>query len=128
MTPHFTRAELVCRCGCGLAQFQPGFLDHLELLRVSYGRQMPISSACRCAAHNARVSPQAPLRSLHIGDKPTRPGHTGAMAVDVTLGGEDKGDLFGIAWRHGWSVGWNKGFLHLDRRVDIGLPQTTFEY
>jgi len=128
MTPHFSKAELQCKCGCGLAQFQPGFLDHLEALRLAYGRPMTISSACRCAAHNARVSPLAPLRSLHIGDRETRPGHLGAAAVDVLITNSDKGDLFAIAWRNGWSVGWNRNFLHLDRRVNIGMPQVTFEY
>jgi hypothetical protein len=128
MTPHFTKDELQCKCGCTLAQFHPGFLDHLELLRRAYGRPMKITSACRCAAHNARESKLAPLRSLHIGDKETRPNHKGTLAVDVAIFGYDKGDLFAVAWRNGWSIGWNKNFLHLDRRVDIGMPQTTFEY
>jgi hypothetical protein len=128
MTPHFPAHELRCKCGCGLVQFQTGFLDQLELLRTTYGRPMRLTSACRCAEHNAKVSPLAPLRSLHIGNRETRPGHKGTLAVDVAVTGEDKGDLFAIAWRHGWSVGWNKNFLHLDRRVDIGMPQTTFEY
>jgi len=128
MTPHFPAHELRCKCGCGLIQFQSGFLDQLELLRTTFGRPMRLTSACRCAEHNAKVSPQAPLRSLHIGNRETRPGHKGTLAVDVAVTGEGKGDLFAIAWRHGWSVGWNKNFLHLDRRVDIGMPQTTFEY
>ncbi len=128
MTPHFTHAELQCKCGCGLARFYPGFLDQLELLRTAYGRPMRVTSACRCAAHNARVSPQAPLRSLHIGDKATRAGHDGTLAVDVAVSAADKGELFTHAWMRGWSIGWNKGFLHLDRRIDLGMPQTTFEY
>jgi zinc D-Ala-D-Ala carboxypeptidase len=128
MTPHFSKDELSCRCGCGLAQFQPGFLDRLEELRAAYGKPMRITSACRCASHNARVSPQAPLKSLHIGDKETRPGHKGTLAVDVAVAGADKGGIVAEAWRRGWSVGWNKAFVHLDRRVDIGMPQTTFEY
>ncbi len=128
MTPHFSKAELQCKCGCGLAQFQTGFLDQLELLRTVFGRPMRLTSACRCADHNAKVSPLAPLRSLHIGDRETRPGHNGTLAVDVAVTGEGKGDLFALAWRHGWSVGWNRAFLHLDRRGDIGMPQVTFEY
>lgn len=128
MTPHFSVTELQCKCGCGLAQFQRGFLDHLELLRRAYGRPMKLSSACRCAEHNVKVSPQAPFRSLHIGNEETRPGHNGTLAVDVAVFGMDKGDLFAVAWRQGWSVGWNKNFLHIDRRVDIGMPQITFEY
>jgi uncharacterized protein YcbK (DUF882 family) len=128
MTPHFTKVELQCKCGCTLAQFQRGFLDHLELLRKTFGRPMRVTSACRCAAHNGKVSPQAPLRSLHIGDKATRPGHLGCAAIDIAVSETDKGDLFAAAWRQGWSVGWNRGFLHLDRRVDVAMAQTTFEY
>jgi len=128
MTPHFGLDELGCRCGCGLARFQPGALDQLELLRVAYGKPMRVTSACRCSTYNARVSVMAPLRSLHIGDRETRPGHQGAMAFDIAVAGEDKGALFALAWRQGWSIGWNKQFLHLDRRADIGILRTTFEY
>lgn len=128
MTPNFTREELACRCGCGLARFHPGALDQLQLLRTAFGRPMSVSSACRCAKHNATVSKLAPLKSLHIGDLEVRPGQQGALAFDVVVDGEAKGALFALAWRQGWSIGWNKAFLHLDRRVDLGMPQTTFEY
>jgi hypothetical protein len=53
------------------------------------------------------------------------------MAIDVeTPDGAYRGRLFELAWDHGWSIGWNakSRFLHLDRRVDIGMPQTTFDY
>ena len=128
MTPHFSIAELRCGCGCGLARFHPGFLAHLEALRLGFNAPMKLSSACRCSAHNARVSPLAPQRSLHIGDRETRPGVQGTLAVDVAVTAAHKGELFTAAWARGWSIGWNRAFLHLDRRVDIGMPQTTFEY
>jgi hypothetical protein len=128
MTPHFPLHELVCKCGCGLASFHPEFLDKLEALRDLYDAPMKLSSACRCSAHNAKVSPLAPLRSFHIGDRETRPGVKGTLAVDVVVEASAKGKLFALAWSRGWSIGWNRSFLHIDRRVDIGMPQITFEY
>jgi len=129
VTPYFSRAELQCRCGCRLARFQPGFLDALSELRIEFARPMNVTSACRCLRHNRTVSALAPTRSLHIGDHSTRPGHDGCAAIDIRCpDGVYKGRLFAAAWRDGWSVGWNKTFLHLDRRVDCGMPQTTFDY
>jgi len=129
VTEYFTKRELECKCGCGLAQFHPGFLEKLDLLRAEFGRPMNPSSACRCSRHNARVSPLAPRTSLHIGDVAVRPNQKGAAAIDIRCpDGEYKGKLFALAWKSGWSIGWNRTFLHLDRRIDLGMPQTTFEY
>jgi len=128
---YFTRLELTCRCGCGLMSYQGGFLDKLHDLRQEFGKPMVPTSACRCARHNATVSKLAPRNSLHIGDFSTRPGHSGCMAIDIaTPDGTYRGELFRLAWARQWSIGWNakQGFLHLDRRVDLGMPQTTFDY
>jgi hypothetical protein len=117
----------MCRCGCGLYQFHPGFLDQLEKLRVAFNEPMNVNSACRCAKHNRAVG--GTEKSLHIGDAFQHPDQKGAMAVDIrSLNGAYRGRLFSLAWDFGWAVGWGKGFLHLDRRADIGLPQTTFDY
>lgn len=124
--PHFTPAELRCR-GSGLLRFHPGFLEALHDLRLTFGRPMRVNSACRSSAHNKAVGGHP--RSLHIGDEPQHPGQQGAMAIDIAAtDGAYRGALFGLAWDRGWSIGWGRGFLHLDRRVDIGLPQTTFDY
>ena len=128
MTPFFTREELQCKCGCKLANFHPGILDQLSELRKEFNKPMKLSSACRCLNHNMSVSRMAPKSSLHIGDYETRPKHQGCMAFDVLVSGGDKGDLFRLAWKNGWSIGWNRGFLHLDGRILLGMPQTTFEY
>jgi hypothetical protein len=44
--------------------------------------------------------------------------------------GSYRGNLVATAWRLGWSVGWNKRFVHLDRRDFLLDPkkQTTFDY
>ena len=55
MTPHFTTEELMCKCGCGMLPHQ-SFMDKVEALRVKVGFPLPVSSAARCAKHNALVS------------------------------------------------------------------------
>lgn len=123
----FTDTELRCRCGCGLLKLHRGFREALVALREEFGRKMILTSACRCRAHNDAVGGHS--RSLHIGDEPQHPGQTGALAVDVrTPDGAYRGELFALAWKHGFSVGWGGGFLHLDRRLDVDLPQTSFSY
>jgi hypothetical protein len=134
MTPHFKTSELTCRCGCGLAKFHPGFLDSLEAVRVELGLPMRLTSASRCKLHNDRPpymgGAGGHMRSLHVGDKAQHPGQEGTLAVDVAAEGSYRGKLFSVAWKHGFSVGWNgkKGFIHLDRRDLIGMPQTSFDY
>ena len=128
-TAHFTTAELACRCGCGLATFHDGFLVALESLRRAFDEPMSITSACRCTAHNEQIGGHP--NSLHVGDREQHPGQKGALAVDVaTPNGAYRGRLFATAWRLGWSIGWNarKGFLHLDRRIAVGLAQNSFDY
>lgn len=55
MTPHFTDAELACKCGCGMKPSQTS-QNRLERVRVRYGKPMIVSSGARCPAHNAQVS------------------------------------------------------------------------
>lgn len=129
MTPSFSKKELECKCGCGLARFHPGFLNAIQGLRDELGLPMTLTSACRCAKHNAAEGGKP--KSFHIGDEANHNGQEGAMAIDVaTPNGEFRGKLFAIAWARGFSVGWNakKGFLHLDLRTELGLQQTTFDY
>jgi len=125
---YFQDAELQCR-HCGMLKLHRGFRDALEALREVFRRPMTLTSACRCKAHNEAVGGHP--KSLHVGDVEQHPGQQGTLAVDVaTPNGTYRGELFRLAWERGWSIGWNakKNFLHLDRRVDVGLPQTSFDY
>lgn len=59
LSPHFSREEFACQCGCGLG-FNPGDISpelilHLEAMRSKVGRPIMILSGCRCDAHNADV-------------------------------------------------------------------------
>lgn len=124
----FKDAELACT-HCGMLKLHRGFRDELEGLRREFGLPMTITGPGRCKAHNTAIKGHA--KSLHIMDEPQHPGQQGALGVDVaTPEGAYRGKLFAIAWKRGFSIGWNgdKKFLHLDRRDFVGLPQTSFDY
>lgn len=75
MTPHFTNAEVACKCGCGMLPKQD-FMDKVERVRVRCGFPLPVSSGARCEKHNSSVS--------HTGtDGP----HTKGRAIDFTVRG-----------------------------------------
>jgi uncharacterized protein YcbK (DUF882 family) len=107
MTPHFSKAELTCKCGCGLLP-EESFMAKVEQLRLVYGKPMPITSGARCALHNGEVS--------STGDNGP---HTKRRAIDVAIRGEDAVALLRIALSQGFTgIGVSqKGasrFLHLD--------------
>lgn len=106
-----------------------GFRGELNELRREFGLPMKISGPGRCKAHNTAIGGHA--KSLHIMDEPQHSDQQGCLGVDVeTPDGAYRGRLFSIAWKRGWSIGWNakKKFLHLDRRDWVGLQQQSFDY
>lgn len=128
---YFTTDEFRCKCGCGLYLPHPTFETEVDRLREQFGHPLIVSSGCRCKTHNDKVKGH-PL-SLHIGDKPahSKRGQTGFMAFDTPAGdGFLRGNLFSVAWKLGWSIGWSNAgkFTHFDRRVDLGMTQSTFDY
>jgi hypothetical protein len=58
LSPHFSRAEFACKCGCGFDDVDPEFVWFLEALRgymtARLARDYPLNiiSGCRCAKHN----------------------------------------------------------------------------
>ena len=124
----FTPIEMACR-GTGRIVVTHGFMDRLMELRTKLGKPMHVTSGCRTTEHNNDIGGKE--RSFHICDDPLDRQQRGCLAVDVAAtDGPYRGQLFAIAYNHGWTVGWNarRGFLHLDRRVDVGWMQTTFDY
>jgi len=123
---NFSPDEMRCK-GSKMLIVSDKFMDSLQTLREEFSRPMRLTSACRSAAHNNSVGGHP--RSLHICDEPSRPEQQGCLAVDVAVpDGSHRGHLVSTAWRLGWSVGWNKTFVHLDRRDFVALKQTTFDY
>ena len=113
--PHFSLAELQCHCGCGQMEMDMDYMTELEWLRREYQLPMRISSAYRCPAYNASVSSTG-----------ANGPHTTGKAVDVIVHGGNAWRLLGLALNHGFTgIGvhqsgpHNKGFIHLDRLVEM---------
>ncbi len=125
--PHFSRQELEDPSGALVLDSR--FAIALPYLRLQVGHPMRLTSCCRTRERNLQVGGHP--RSLHVCDRPYRTLALGCMACDVSTWGwsSDKRDRFcSMAAELGWSVGVASIFVHLDRRVDIGLPRADFEY
>ena len=112
-TDHFSDKELACKC-CGVAKMQPQFMEALERIRVEMNMPLHLSSAFRCAKHNAEVS------STGASGPHTDHGQ-GGQAVDVVISGASALKLMEVARKHsmtGIGVKQNgpagKRFIHLD--------------
>lgn len=127
---HFTTEELSCPA-TGVIKLADGFIELLEILRERFARPMVVTSGCRSVLYNAKIGGVS--NSFHIYNK-TNQGNwayiDGCCAVDVAVnGGSYRGELASLAWRHGWSLGFGKTFLHLDARKQlIDANQTTWTY
>lgn len=105
---HFTREEFECKCGCGQAEMDPGFVKWLDSLRQTFGRPIRVTSGYRCPEYNQQVS------STGL-DGP----HTTGAAVDV---GVSHADAYALLWlainRDCKRIGINQRgegrFLHFD--------------
>jgi hypothetical protein len=124
--PYFTRQELACRSTGGLVLAE-GFAEKLLELRTAFNKPMPVTSCCRSLEYNLKIGGSP--NSLHVHDY-RRYGFIGACAIDTAIQNPtDKGNLLSLAWNLGWSIGFHKNFLHLDRRVDYTeLKQVVFSY
>lgn len=118
MTPHFSDAELRCKCGCGKLPSK-SFMVLIEAIRVEFGYPMPVASGARCSAYNQKVSSTGP-------DGP----HT-KDAIDIRVSGAKALRLILIALKYGITgIGVSqKGphdsrFVHLDSLPDApGQPR-----
>ena len=113
MTPHFKKAELACKCGCGVLP-QQDFMDKVEALRVAVGFALPVTSAARCPDYNAKVS----------GTGRTGP-HTTGRAIDFGVDGSRAFAVVAAAAAMGFTgLGVNqKGdarFIHIDDLGSVG--------
>lgn len=119
LTPHFSRDELACKCGCARMEIPREFLNKLENLRQACGFPFTISSGYRCPDYNARVSGTG------------RAGPHTKAAVDVQVAGANAWVLVSMATRYGFrGIGVSqKGahgsrFIHLDDLPDApGQPR-----
>ena len=116
--PDFSRKEMQCRCGCGLALMSPSFMDALQNLRNTAGFPLPVSSGYRCPTHNATVS-----RTGATGP------HTTGRAADIRVTGLQARELLALAGNFTGIGIAQRGphqlrFIHLDiLSRDVGRPR-----
>ena len=65
---HFKQSEFACKCGCGFNNINLNLVKILDEIREYFGQPMTITSGCRCAKHNAKVSGSV-SNSRHISGK-----------------------------------------------------------
>lgn len=98
---------------------EASFLYRLEKLRKRLGMPLIVTSAYRCADHNAKVSKTGK----------TGP-HTTGQAVDLLISGEDAYRIVKVATKLGFTgIGvsqkgtWSSRFIHVDDIAGIGRPR-----
>jgi len=124
--PYFTYQELACK-STGKLILAVGFANKLVELRTKFNQPMAVTSCCRSKEYNSQIGGSP--RSFHVYDQPYYP-TDGTCAIDIAItDGTIRGRLIHLAWQLGWSIGINKNFIHLDRRIDYtSLKQTIFLY
>jgi len=125
--PYFSQRELACK-GTGVIRLDARFAKALVALRREWNSPLIPNSVCRTPEHNKNEKGHP--TSLHLTENPVRKTN-GTMAIDIRWrdwSRQKKIDFCRFARKLGWSVGLHEGFVHLDRRVDVGLPQAIFLY
>ncbi len=125
--PYFSLKDLACK-KTKTVLLDMRFAVTLIALRVKVAHAMTLNSTCRTPAHNKRV--KGHRYSLHLTKNPKH-ATKGCMATDVywrSWSYDKKLRFVRVAWKAGWSLGLHTGFCHIDRRVDVGLPQHIFKY
>ena len=110
VSKNFSRKEFACKCGCGFDAVDVDLLAGLQALRDLAGKQITITSACRCESHNKKVGGAS--KSYHVK----------AKAVDVVIQGLSPTQMTALAeqvlqFQKGAIITYmKKGFIHLDVR------------
>ena len=127
MAKYFTKDEIACRCGCGIAHTTPEVEAAADATREDYGEPIVVNSWCRCPHHNEEVG--GSRTSSHI-STPTKPG----VAIDFRIPGstpaeqaENRPRLEASMRRAGFNrIGIAKTFIHGD--LDHTKPPATWYY
>lgn len=132
--PNFPWHEVACKCGCGSRIVAPGFLQAVQGLRNFLGFALPVNSFVRCSSHNSSVGGNP--RSLHHDINPhwcykgtSQPVQCCAADFGFPEGHPQRELLVEAMRKLGWSIGFNKRFIHGDLRTEyVGLPRLEFDY
>ena len=108
LSPHFSKAEMACRC-CGNLKIEDRLLSALETLRNLAGVPVIVHDAYRCPKHNEEVGGVADSE------------HTQGLAADVRISGLSLQQMYELALQvpefgNGGIGAYDGGFLHVDVR------------
>lgn len=115
ISEHFTREEVVCKCGCGYSLIDRTLLDMLENARKLACVKFIINSWCRCQAYNDSLPNSVP-DSAHIK----------GLAVDISAKLNKQIILKSLRKAGFKRIGIAKTFIHVD--VDMDKPQKEWTY
>tara|TARA_B100002049_G_scaffold235752_1_gene220853 strand:- start:554 stop:913 length:360 start_codon:yes stop_codon:yes gene_type:complete len=109
LSPHFSRHEFACNCGCGFDTVDVATLDVLEQVRTHFGTPVTITSGCRCADYNRRIG--GAVHSQHVV----------ARAADIQAAGVDPDtvhDYIASVLGSTGGLGRYNTFTHVDTRTN----------
>lgn len=110
LSPHFSRHEFACPCGCGYDTADAELLVMLETIRQNFGAAVVITErggGCRCPAYNAEAG--GGERSQHLI----------AKAADIVVDDVPAADVQAYCervWPDKYGIGSYEHFTHIDSR------------
>ena len=111
LSQNFSKADMSCRCGCGIYEMDDEFMRMLQELRNQRNGPLRVTSARRCDAHNHDVS-TAKNKKNGV--------HTLGQASDILISGERAMLLFEKARQIGFSgIGLSQRGDHASRFVHL---------
>lgn len=107
LSPHFSRREFTCRCGCGASDVSPELIVVLEHVRKHFDVPVVITSGQRCPTHNRKVGGASQSQHLY------------GTAADIRLAGVAPADV--ATWLEAnypgrYGIGRYNNFTHIDVR------------
>ncbi len=109
LTPHFTKAEMACRCRrpeCDAVPMNPKFMSRLEALRNDWGMALIVTSGSRCSWWNDKIG--GAEKSRHV------LGEAADFHIDDL---RDTPHFVELAEKHGFGgIGQGQHLVHLDDR------------
>jgi len=109
ISPHFSRSEFACGCGCGFDTVDYELLNLLEAIRIHFDSPLIVNSGARCEQWNKK-----------IGGYP-KSQHLKAKAADIVVHGVPSSEVAAFAEAvlgERGGIGRYETFTHVDVRAE----------